>query len=53
VEAEEAAALANLSVRRFVSPADIAALVLFLCGPHARTMSGQIFPIDGDSKAAT
>ena len=45
-------ALANQSVKQFVDPADIAALVLFLAGPHARTISGQVFPIDGDSKAA-
>jgi NAD(P)-dependent dehydrogenase (short-subunit alcohol dehydrogenase family) len=49
---EIASALANQSVRRFIDPADIAALVLFLAGPHARTISGQVFPIDGDSKAA-
>jgi NAD(P)-dependent dehydrogenase (short-subunit alcohol dehydrogenase family) len=46
-------AMANQSVKRFIDPADIAALVLFLAGPHARTISGQMFPIDGDSKAAT
>lgn len=53
VEAEETNALDNQSVKRFTDPADIAALVLFLAGPHARTISGQLFPIDGDSKAAT
>jgi NAD(P)-dependent dehydrogenase (short-subunit alcohol dehydrogenase family) len=52
VEEEIDGALANQSVRRFIDPADIAALVLFLAGPHARTISGQVFPIDGDSKAA-
>jgi NAD(P)-dependent dehydrogenase (short-subunit alcohol dehydrogenase family) len=45
-------ALALQSVKRLVDPADIAALVLFLTGPHGRSISGQIFPIDGDSKAA-
>jgi NAD(P)-dependent dehydrogenase (short-subunit alcohol dehydrogenase family) len=51
VEEETATALANQSVKRFVSAADIAELAVFLCGPHARTISGQIFPIDGDSRA--
>jgi NAD(P)-dependent dehydrogenase (short-subunit alcohol dehydrogenase family) len=52
VEEEIDGALANQSVKQFIDPADIAALVLFLAGPHARTISGQVFPIDGDSKAA-
>jgi NAD(P)-dependent dehydrogenase (short-subunit alcohol dehydrogenase family) len=45
-------AMEKQSVRKFVHP-DIAALALFLAGPHARTISGQRFPIDGDLKAAT
>lgn len=45
-------ALANQAVNRFVDPADIAALAVFLAGPHGRSISGQSFPIDGDSKAA-
>ena len=45
-------ALANQSVKHFIDPADIAALAVFLAGPHARSISGQMFPIDGDSKAA-
>jgi NAD(P)-dependent dehydrogenase (short-subunit alcohol dehydrogenase family) len=52
VEEETEAAFANQSVKRFVDPADIAALILFLAGPSARSISGQLFPIDGDSKAA-
>jgi NAD(P)-dependent dehydrogenase (short-subunit alcohol dehydrogenase family) len=52
VEEETNNALNNQSVKRFIEPADIAALVLFLAGPHARTITGQMFPIDGDSKAA-
>ena len=42
-------AMVNESIQEFIDPADIAALVLFLAGPHARTISGQLFPIDGDS----
>lgn len=52
VEEETQSALANQSVKHFIDPADIAALAVFLAGPHARTISGQMFPIDGDSKAA-
>ncbi|HET6666715.1 MAG TPA: hypothetical protein VFG98_05470 [Intrasporangium sp.] len=42
-------ALAHQSIQDFIDPNDIAALVLFLTGPHGRTISGQMFPIDGDS----
>lgn len=45
-------ALENQSIKRFTDPADIAELVKFLAGKHARTISGQSFPIDGDSKSA-
>ncbi len=44
-------ALANQSIKRFTDPADISALAVFLAGKHARTLSGQMFPIDGDSKS--
>ncbi|MPV37578.1 SDR family oxidoreductase [Georgenia subflava] len=52
VDEEVSKALDNQSIRQFTDPADIAALALFLAGPHARTISGQLFPIDGDSKHA-
>jgi NAD(P)-dependent dehydrogenase (short-subunit alcohol dehydrogenase family) len=52
IDEEMQLALANQSVKRFVDPVDIAALVRFLAGPHGRSISGQSFPIDGDSKAA-
>jgi NAD(P)-dependent dehydrogenase (short-subunit alcohol dehydrogenase family) len=45
-------ALSNQSIRRFADPDDIAALIVFLAGPHARSISGQMLPIDGDSKSA-
>lgn len=48
---EIAEAMQNQSVKKFVDPADIAALAVFLAGPHGRTISGQSFPIDGDSKS--
>jgi NAD(P)-dependent dehydrogenase (short-subunit alcohol dehydrogenase family) len=53
VDEETDLAMANQSIKKFIDPADIAALALYLAGPHARTISGQMFPIDGDSKAAT
>jgi NAD(P)-dependent dehydrogenase (short-subunit alcohol dehydrogenase family) len=52
VEEELDNAMANQAVKKFVDPVDIAALVRFLCGPQARSISGQSFPIDGDAKAA-
>ena len=52
VAEERAAALANQSVKRFVAPAEIGALAVFLASPAARSISGQIVPIDGDSQSA-
>ena len=51
LEQEVELALANQSIKAFVDPRDIAELVRFLAGPHARSISGQSFPIDGDSKS--
>ena len=53
IEEEEAAALANQSIKRFVDPADIAALVVFLASRAGRSISGQMIPIDGDSQSAS
>ena len=53
VAQEQAAALANQSVKRFVDPADIAALAVFLASSAARSISGQSIPIDGDSQSAS
>ncbi|MBS0307419.1 MAG: SDR family oxidoreductase [Proteobacteria bacterium] len=53
VQEEIDSAMANQAVKHFINADDIAALALFLAGPHARTISGQMFPIDGDSKAAS
>jgi NAD(P)-dependent dehydrogenase (short-subunit alcohol dehydrogenase family) len=50
---EQAAALANQSVKRFVDPADIAALAIFLASDAGRSISGQMIPIDGDSQSAS
>jgi NAD(P)-dependent dehydrogenase (short-subunit alcohol dehydrogenase family) len=51
VEQELETAFQNQSIKRLVDPVDIAELVKFLAGKHARTISGQAFPIDGDSKS--
>lgn len=53
VAEEETAALANQSIKRFVDPADIAALVVFLASGAARSISGQMIPVDGDSQSAS
>jgi NAD(P)-dependent dehydrogenase (short-subunit alcohol dehydrogenase family) len=53
VDEERAAALANQSVKRFVAPEDIGALAVFLASDAARSISGQIVPIDGDSQSAS
>jgi NAD(P)-dependent dehydrogenase (short-subunit alcohol dehydrogenase family) len=53
VDEERAAALANQSIRRFVAPEDIGALAVFLASGAARSISGQIVPIDGDSQSAS
>ncbi|MEM5429288.1 SDR family oxidoreductase [Cupriavidus oxalaticus] len=50
---EEAAALANQSIKRFVDPAEIAALAVFLASDAGRSISGQMIPIDGDSQSAS
>jgi 3-hydroxybutyrate dehydrogenase len=32
---------------RFVRPEDVAAVVVFLCGPAARDITGSVLPVDG------
>ncbi|MBC8740552.1 SDR family oxidoreductase [Paraburkholderia sp. UCT31] len=53
VAQEEAAALANQSVKHFVDPAEIGALAVFLASDAGRSISGQMIPIDGDSQSAS
>jgi len=52
IEQERLAALQNQSLKRFVTADEIAGLVAFLTSNTARAISGQTFPIDGDSKGA-
>jgi NAD(P)-dependent dehydrogenase (short-subunit alcohol dehydrogenase family) len=40
--------LGQVSLRRMVTPADVAAMVLFLCSPAARNISGQSLGVCGN-----
>jgi NAD(P)-dependent dehydrogenase (short-subunit alcohol dehydrogenase family) len=40
--------MANQSIKHLVDPADIAALAIFLASSTAKSISGQVIPIDGD-----
>jgi NAD(P)-dependent dehydrogenase (short-subunit alcohol dehydrogenase family) len=52
VEQEREAAFENQSLKRFVTAEEIADLIAFLTSDATRSISGQAFPIDGDSKGA-
>jgi NAD(P)-dependent dehydrogenase (short-subunit alcohol dehydrogenase family) len=45
-------ALSIQSLKRFVDPADIASLALFLASDSAKSITGQTIPIDGGSRSA-
>ncbi|MBN3857854.1 SDR family oxidoreductase [Paraburkholderia sp. Ac-20340] len=53
VAQEEAAALANQSIKHFVNPAELGALAVFLASDAGRSISGQLIPVDGDSQSAS
>jgi len=40
--------MAGQSIKEFVNPRDIAALAVFLASDAARSISGQMLPIDND-----
>jgi NAD(P)-dependent dehydrogenase (short-subunit alcohol dehydrogenase family) len=40
--------LEKVSLRRMVSPEDVAAMVLFLCSPAGRNISGQALSVCGN-----
>lgn len=44
----ERMSMANQSIKRLVDPAEIGALAVFLASDAARSISGQVLPIDGD-----
>src|SRR5437868_2232871 len=46
-------ALAAQSIKKMVDPKDIAALAVFLASDSAKSISGQMLPIDNDMQAAS
>jgi NAD(P)-dependent dehydrogenase (short-subunit alcohol dehydrogenase family) len=52
VEEERRLGLANQSILHFVDPDDIGALALYLASDAAKSISGQVLPIDGDMQRA-
>jgi NAD(P)-dependent dehydrogenase (short-subunit alcohol dehydrogenase family) len=48
VEAIKQAAMANQSLKQLIDPKDVGALAVFLASDAAKSISGQVFPIDGD-----
>ncbi|HTN67022.1 MAG TPA: SDR family oxidoreductase [Burkholderiaceae bacterium] len=50
-EAREAA-MSIQSLKRFVDPKDIAALILFLTSDAGKSISGQVLPIDNDAQTS-
>ena len=49
LEEERSAGLAMQSIKRFVEPAEVASLALFLASDAGRSISGQMLPIDNDT----
>jgi NAD(P)-dependent dehydrogenase (short-subunit alcohol dehydrogenase family) len=47
------AAMSIQSIKRFVDPRDIAALAVFLASDAAKSISGQMLPIDNDMQKTT
>jgi NAD(P)-dependent dehydrogenase (short-subunit alcohol dehydrogenase family) len=43
---------ATQSLKKFIPPEDVAALILFLASKHGRMISGQALSIDGDMQRA-
>ena len=52
VEEEKRLGLASQSLKELVDPRDIAALAVYLASDAARSISGQVIPIDGDMQRA-
>jgi NAD(P)-dependent dehydrogenase (short-subunit alcohol dehydrogenase family) len=50
LEEERAEATSLLSLQRFVDPKEIAALAVFLASDAAKSISGQMLPIDNDAQ---
>jgi NAD(P)-dependent dehydrogenase (short-subunit alcohol dehydrogenase family) len=47
-----AEAMAAQSIKAMINPADIAALAVFLASDAAKSISGQVLPIDNDRQRA-
>jgi NAD(P)-dependent dehydrogenase (short-subunit alcohol dehydrogenase family) len=52
IEEVKRAAMAGQSLKALVDPADIAQLAVFLASDAAKSISGQVLPIDGDMQRA-
>ena len=52
VEEVRAAAMAEQSIKAMIEPKDIAALAVFLASDAAKSISGQVLPIDNDRQRA-
>ena len=52
VEEVRAAAMAEQSIKAMIKPSDIAALAVFLASDAAKSISGQVLPIDNDRQRA-
>ncbi len=44
--------LGRSAVKRLIEPEEVAAAVLWLCGPHTGFLSGASIPLDGGWTAA-
>ncbi|MDB5512119.1 MAG: short-chain dehydrogenase/reductase, partial [Enterovirga sp.] len=44
----EAAAFANMSLKEYITPRQLADQIVFLASPRGRTVSGQAISVDGD-----
>jgi NAD(P)-dependent dehydrogenase (short-subunit alcohol dehydrogenase family) len=53
LEQEQEAAMSIQSIKRFVDPKDIAALILFLTSDAGKSISGQVLPIDNDAQTSS
>jgi NAD(P)-dependent dehydrogenase (short-subunit alcohol dehydrogenase family) len=52
MEEVKAAAMAEQSIKTMIDPKDIAALAVFLASDAAKSISGQVLPIDNDRQRA-
>jgi NAD(P)-dependent dehydrogenase (short-subunit alcohol dehydrogenase family) len=52
IEEEKRLQLVNQSLKHFVEPHDIARLAVYLASDAARSISGQVLPIDGNLQRA-